>query len=97
MTRQVIQVIRSRPRLDPKLYFLHKTLFIFFLKCHFIPLIWCQVQNDFFLLKVAGIILHTSIQKHWNVLSKDGLEKLTRNNVLRFTVVCKNAINLFCI
>lgn len=30
MTRQVIQVIRSRPRLDPKLYFLHKTLFIFF-------------------------------------------------------------------
>lgn len=30
MTRQVIQVIRSRPRLDPKLYFLNKTLFIFF-------------------------------------------------------------------
>ena len=29
MTRQVIQVIRSRPRLDPKLYFLNKTLFIF--------------------------------------------------------------------
>ena len=29
MTRQVIQVIRSRPRLDPKLYFHNKTLFIF--------------------------------------------------------------------
>ena len=29
MTRQVIQVIRSRPRLDPKLYFRNKTLFIF--------------------------------------------------------------------
>ena len=32
MTRQVIQVMRSRcrPRLDPELYFLNKTLFTFF-------------------------------------------------------------------
>lgn len=97
MTRQVIQVIRSRPRLDPKLYFLHKTLFIFFENVTLSHLFGVRSKMIFFLLKVAGIILHTSIQKHWNVLPKDGLEKLTRNNVLRFTVVCKNAINLFCI
>ena len=74
MTRQVIQVIRSRPRLDPKLYFLHKTLFIFFENVTLSHLFGVRSKMIFFLHKVAGIILHTSIQKHWNVLPKMDLK-----------------------